>query len=314
MESITDHLMGNKKADVNDAGTTNPEVPAEPHVRAEVYRDNQNFGQTLNAALGQQQERDNTVLQRFEQTGTPLEIVGDGQPVRLSQVSDYVTAIDDQGKPHRFQNQPITKLPVDFSSIPEWREKQITAKTDDLIKKYTDGRTPSGWRDGKLSFNDFSSMMKDIGKMTDLTEVEKCRLWSDIRIKVQERDIPILDADEKEEMIDSWKGSWDPYHALITMNDGYHGDRLINMKPEDATKAILDHENGAEAAQMPAPRRWLWEGAYWIKGPNTGDINASEGQLKALRELRSQGTFSAYANEWTRQFVRTDIDQYGRKR
>jgi hypothetical protein len=33
-----------------------------------------------------------------------------------------------------------------------------------------------------------------------------------------------------------------------------------------------------------------------------------------LRELRGKGTFSAYAEEWTRQFVRPEIDEYGRPR
>lgn len=314
--------MGNKHNDVNDAGAADSEVAPDDHVRADLYRDNPGFGQTLTSALTEQMTRDNSLLKLYEdnQNAPPFEIVGAGQSARLaradhtSRPTEFITAYDDAGKPHRFQNQPIEKLPVDMSGIPDWRVKQISTKGDELIKKYTEGKTPDGNKDGKLSFNDIGNMMKDIGKMPDLTEVEKCRLWTDIRLKIQKNSVPILDADEKAEMIDSWKGSGDPYHALITMDDGYHGSRLINMEPEAASKAIQEHEHGAEAGQMPLVRGAIWKLAYNILGPNTGDINASEGQLKALRELRSKGTFSAYADEWTRQFVREDRDQYGRPR
>ncbi len=301
---------------------------------AQIYQNPKDFVSQLDTAAGAQVMKDSAVLNKIEGNATPFELVamadtpkpqsdGDkvvskveqnGKVVRehLKSGDDLVVAYDDKGKAHRFPDEKITKLPVDMKSIPDWRVKQITPEADKLIKKYTEPKLPDGSADGRLSFHDMSSMMKDIGKMDNLTEVEKCKLWSEVRIKMQKNDVTILDADEKSKMIDSWKGSDDPWHALITMDDGYHGNKLINMSEKDATAAIKDHENGGEADKMGFWRGLKWNAAKFALGVNTGDIEASEGQLRALRELRSKGTFSAYADEWTKQFVREDRDQYGR--
>ena len=68
---------------------------------------------------------------------------------------------------------------------------------------------------------------------------------------------------------------------------------------------------GVACVFAPALEETMFRGALLVYGINKGDVFASEGQLKALRKLRSKGSFSAYADEWTRQFVRTDRDQYG---
>lgn len=327
------------KGNVSDSGADAPKPAeaAEPKpVNVQVYENPKDFSSSLNSAVEKQGQHDGAILNRIEGTATPFQLVADAgsgsdrqaaktdsPPTRVVQDGkvvrertgrgdDVVIAYDDSGKAHRFTDTKISKLPVDFSSIPDWRVKQITAQTDGLLKKYTEPKMPNGQADGKLSFHDLSNIMKDIGKMDNLTEVEKCRLWSDVRVKMQSKEVPILDADETKKMIDSWKGSDDPWHALITMNDGYHGNRLINMSEKDASAAIQEHENGGEADKMGFLRGLMWRGAKTVYGVNTGDIEASEGQLRALRELRSKGTFSAYADEWTRQFVRQDRDQYGR--
>ena len=229
----------------------------------------------------------------------------DGKLVRERSATgnDTVIAYDKEGAPHRFEDKPIDKLPVDFSGIPEWRREQLTKQAGDLIKAYNEG-DPPGTGDGKVSFTDLSKMMKDVAARPDLTEVEKARLWSDVRIGLQKNDVTIDDSDEKPEMIDSWKGSGDPWHAIITLDDGYHGNRLINMNEKDASQAIQDHENGAEADKMPFPRNLIWRGAKAVLGVNTGDINASEGTLRALRAYRSGGTFQHYADAWEKEFVK----------
>ena len=223
----------------------------------------------------------------------------DGRPVRedMSSGPDVVIAYDDQGNAHRFPDDPITKLPVDFSGIPDWRAKQLDRGAQELIDKYY--ANPD---DQEMSFRDVANIMKDISQRNDLTEVEKTRMWSGVHHLMGSQDLSIDDSDEKPEMIDSWKGSWDPWHALIGMNDGYHADKLINMSPEDASTAIFEHEDSKEGDDSG----FTWKAARFLLGRNEGDINASEGQLKALRQLRDQGTFSAYAAEWERQFVRTD--------
>ncbi|MDZ4838124.1 MAG: hypothetical protein SGJ27_30445 [Candidatus Melainabacteria bacterium] len=341
-------MVSTNKGDVSDsaAGQVKPqadEIEGQP-VNVQVYQNPKDFASSLTTAVEKQDQKDGAILQRIEGGAAPFQLVADagfgkpqvdagadqaGKPVANDAVTsrveqdgkvvrertpggDVVLATDDKGKIHRFPDEKITKLPVDFKSIPDWRVKQITSQADGLIKNYTDPKMPNGRPDGKLSFHDMSSMMKDIGKMDNLTEVEKCRLWTEVRIKMQQKEVPILDADEKEKMIDSWKGSDDPWHALITMNDGYHGNHLINMSEKDASEAIKKHENGGEADKMGFVRGMMWKTAKTVLGVNTGDVEASEGQLRALRELRSKGTFSAYADEWTRQFVRNDRDQYGR--
>ncbi len=240
-------------------------------------------------------------------------VTKDGKVVREHKESgpDVVVAYDDQGNAHRYPDEKITSLPVDFSSIPDWRLKQMNETAYKLLENYAIGTTPIGGPDGMISFHDVANIMKDISKMDDLTEVEKCRLWSEVRNVMQEQGVPVLDADEQSEKIDSWKGSGDPWHALIVLNDGYHGNTLINMSPEDASQAIRNHEEGSETENMGWFDALKWKTAKFVLGTNTGDIEASEGQLRALRELRSQGTFAAYAAEWERQFVRTDRDQWG---
>lgn len=289
---------------VNDKVFDGKQEPqTENTVSSHVYSDREDFANTLRVAGAGQ--TDNHFMREFDGPG--------GGPIIEDKCQDrrVVVAHDEQGNEHRFPDQKITSLPVDFSGIPDWRLKEMNTDATSLIRNYLTEKTPTGGPDLMLSFHNISDIMKDISKMDKYTEVEKCRLWSEVRNLMQERGVNVLDSDEKSEMIDSWKGSGDPWHSLITLNDGYHADRLINMNPEDASKAIRDHEEGAETKDMPWYRAAVWNTAHFVLGTNTGDINASEGQLQALRALRNQGTFSAYADEWTRQFVRTDVDQWG---
>lgn len=313
----------------------NPAPSGDLQLGGDLRSNPKDFGTTLRVATAGQSGSDAATRAFDGQNGPPV-IVGDGAVCRdannngkndvISTVSqngkvvrekmecgvDNVVAYDDKGQAHRFPDNKITKLPVDFSGIPDWRLKQVNSQADGLISKYKDGLTPDGKKDGQISFNDISNIMKDIGKMENLTEVEKCRLWSEVRGKLG--GVSLLDKDEKPEMIDSWHGVKDPGHALIRMDDGYHGNFLINKTPEEATKAIQAHEDGSDDTKRSVTGEIAFRGALLVLGINKGDIYASEGQLKALRELRGKGTFSAYAEEWTRQFVRPEIDEYGRPR
>jgi hypothetical protein len=205
---------------------------------------------------------------------------------------DVVVAYDDAGQAQRFVDEPVTKLPVDFSAIPEWRGKQLDQGARDLVERYYGA-------DEKMSFQDVANIMKDISGRKDLTETEKCRLWTGVHHEMRKNDVSIDDSDENPAMVDSWKGSWDPWHAIVGLNDGYHADKLINMSPADASKEIFEHEDAKEGDDAGL----TWQTARFVLGINQGDINASEGQLKALRQLREQGSFSAYAKEWEKQFV-----------
>ncbi len=204
--------------------------------------------------------------------------------------------------------QLVTNLPADFSSIPEGRRREILGMAAELLKPYTNkadanNRDP----DGKVSFGEIGSIMDRIAKRPDLSELEKCRLWSDVRIGMGKMGLPIQDCDQVPKTIDSWHRT-DRGHALVTLDDGYHGNRLINMTPEQASKAIIDHENGADNGHYPLWKQIGWQGARLLRGINQGDVEASEGQLKALRALRETGMFADYAKEWKKQFVRSDVD------
>jgi hypothetical protein len=168
-----------------------------------------------------------------------------GRTVRehMSDGRDVVVAVDAAGQEHRLLDQPITKLPVDFSGIPEWRTQQLDKGAQELIDRY------AGKGDEELSFTDISNIMKDISHREDLTETEKCRLWTGVHHEMRSQDIDIADSDENPAMVDSWKGSWDPWHAVVGLNDGYHANELINMSPEDASKAIFQHEDAKEGDQ-----------------------------------------------------------------
>jgi hypothetical protein len=155
------------------------DTATENTVSLNVFADREDFGSTLlTAAAG---TNDSNALRRFDGQ--------DGGPV----------IVDDR------QRDKVTALPVDFSGIPEERLKQMNEDATQLIRNYLTEQTPTGGPDLSLSFN-------------NIADVEKCRLWSEVRNLMQERGVHILDADEKPEMIDSWKGSRDPWHALITLN------------------------------------------------------------------------------------------------
>ncbi len=205
--------------------------------------------------------------------------------------------------------QLVTQLPADFRSIPEGRRKEIAGMAGELLRPYTNKADANNRdADGKISFGEIGSIMDRIAKRPDLSELEKCRLWSDVRLGMGKMGLPIEDSDQVPKMIDSWHGAKDPWHALITLDDGYHGNRLINMTPEKATQAIIDHENGADNGHYPLWKQVGWQAAKIIRGVNQGDIESSEGQLKALRALRETGMFADYAKEWKKQFVRSKSD------
>lgn len=322
--------------DATDSRIVNPSPSGDADLGNTLRSNPMDFSATLKLAAGGQTGTDAATRQFDGQNGPPVivdsavcrDANNNGKNDVLSTVSqngkvvrekmecgpDNVVAYDDKGQAHRFPDQKITKLPVDFSGIPDWRLKQVNGQADGLINKYKDGLKPDGTKDREIGFNDISNIMKDIGKMENLTEVEKCRLWSEVKLRLGARGVPILDKDEKPEMVDSWHGKKDIGHALITMDDGYHGNFLINKTPEEATKAIQAHEDGSDDTKRSIVGEAMFHGALLVYGINKGDVYASEGQLRALRELRSKGTFSAYAEEWTRQFVRPEIDQYGKPR
>ena len=216
------------------------------------------------------------------------------RPVRekMSSGPDVVLAYDDQGNPHRFLDKKIEKLPPDFASVPEWRRQQLDRDANKMIDERC--------KDGTISFSQISDMMQEIAKRKDLTEVEKCSLFDLMEESVRRRHGATLEFDDRDEnpkMIDSWQGSEDPWHAFAPLSDPRH-NRLVNMPPEQASKEIFDFEDHEENSGI------TWKLARAVFGRNQGDIDASEGQLKAMRQLREKGTFQAYADEWDRQMVR----------
>lgn len=215
---------------------------------------------------------------------------------------DVVVAYDENGEAHRFKNEPIKEMPPKFDQVPEWRQKQLDDKAKEILDKYHTPEAP-----GEVPYMDFekvSDMQKDIASRQDMTETEKCLVYSKIQTTMREGGITVENWNEKPEMIDSWSGQSDPWHAIAAIDDRYH-NRLVNLTPEEATKAIHEQEDRTEGDMHPTlVGRTLWKIARRVYGINEGDVNASEGQLKCMRELREKGTFSAYADEWEKQFVK----------
>lgn len=228
---------------------------------------------------------------------------------------DVVIAYDDNGQAHEFKNEPIRQMPPDFASVPDWRQKQLDQQAEDLLEKYSaQGRDTE---DKSMDFQKVADMQKEIAQRPDLTETEKCLLYSKIQVTMQEQKVTVENWNEKPEMIDSWSGQRDPWHAIAPIDDRYH-NRLVNMTPEEASRAIQVQEDSTEGDMHDSIiDRAMWKTARAILGINQGDINASEGQLKCMRELREKGTFAAYANEWERQYVNKggvnprDVDPQG---
>lgn len=230
----------------------------------------------------------------------------DGRVVRerYAAGADIVIAYDDAGQPHRFQNEPIKQIPPDFSVVPEFRQKQLERGAEDLIAKYTSPDNNGEY--GRLDFQKIADMQKEIAQREDLTETEKCLLYTKAQEIMHDRPIPIENWNEKPEMIDSWSGASDPWHAVAPLDDRYH-NRLVNLSPEESSKAIQEQEDRTEGDMHDSwYKRVAWKVAREVFDINQGDINASEGQVKAMREMKEKGTFGAYAEEWERQYVDKD--------
>lgn len=185
---------------------------------------------------------------------------------------------------------PAVKLPADFSSIPPERQKQIGTMAQDMLK----GKS-------ETNFTEIGKMMDTIAARKDLSELEKMKLWTDVRSGLP--NLTIKNHDENPKMIDSWHGAKDPWHALLRLDDTYHAGKLINMSKADADKAILAHEDGTDDTKRTTTNQIMFNIALGVFGVNKGDVEASRGQLEALRALQRNGKFEDYANEWKKQFV-----------
>lgn len=220
---------------------------------------------------------------------------------KYSNGPDVVVAYDEKGEAHRFKNEPIKEMPPKFDDVPAWRQKQLDEKANEVFGKYYTSEAP-----GEAPYMDFekvADMQKDIAAREDLTETEKCLLYSKIQVNMREGGITVENWNEKPEMIDSWSGESDPWHAIAPIDDRYH-NRLLKLEPDAASKAIYEQEDHAEGDMHASLKdRILWKGARLVLGINQGDVNASEGQLKCMRELQNKGTFAAYAEEWEKQYV-----------
>lgn len=185
---------------------------------------------------------------------------------------------------------PAVKLPADFSSIPAERQKQIKTMAEDMLK----GKT-------ETNFTEIGKMMDNIAGRKDLSELEKMKLWTDVRTGLP--NLNIKNHDENPKMIDSWHGAKDPWHALLRLDDTYHAGKLINMSKADADKAIIAHEDGTDDTKRSPGKQLMFDIALKVFGINQGDVEASRGQLEALRALQRNGKFEDYATEWKKQFV-----------
>jgi hypothetical protein len=221
----------------------------------------------------------------------------------VCQSGPEVVAVDDKGVEHKFENKPIEKMPPNFDEIPQWRKDQLQQQSTEMLDKYAP--TDSYTQERSMDFQKVSDMQKEIANRQDLTETEKCQLYSNIQETMRETPIKVENWNEKPEMVDSWQGEKDPWHAIAGMDDKYH-NRLVNMTPEEATKTIKEQEDWKEGDMHSGIDKYKWKAARLALGVNDGDVTASEAQLKCMRAMRDKGTFAAYADEWEKQYVNKD--------
>lgn len=227
---------------------------------------------------------------KFEIAGLPAKDAGEQKKDAGDKEKDAGDKKKDAGDAKESEKPPAVKLPADFSSIPPERQKQIKTMAEDMLK----GKT-------ETNFTEIGKMMDNIAGRKDLSELEKMKLWTDVRSGLP--NLNIKNHDENPKMIDSWHGAKDPWHALLRLDDTYHAGKLINMSKADADKAILAHEDGTDDTKRSPTKQLMFDIALKVFGINQGDVEASRGQLEALRALQRNGKFEDYANEWKKQFV-----------
>lgn len=263
---------------------------------------NQSVENNSSCGEGEQKPGDDV---HADETPVSTETDDKGRVVREKYASgpDVVVAYDEKGEPHKFINEPIKEMPPSFKDVPEWRDKQLDKEAQAELDKYMNKTRNYMEPSGVMDYEKVADMQKEIAARQDLTETEKCLLYSKIQTTMRETPIKVENWNAKRETIDSWTGESDPWHAVAPIDDRYH-NRLVNMSPEESSKAIQEQEDYKEGDMHSSPITGAaWKVARWWYGVNTGDINASEGQVKCMRELKEKGTFSAYAEEWDKQFV-----------
>jgi hypothetical protein len=159
--------------------------------------------------------------------------------------------------------------------------------------------------DGTIDFREYGKLLFEIANQKDWTEPEKLYAWTRLNGDEGTR-YTISTEHSTEKTLDSFRGSWDPYHAFLKAGarDGYHGP-MFSMDEEDSSRLIEKHE----IEEMTAGN-WLRRTARWgaglvlggKDGINEGDIQASRAQAAALRQMRADG-FIGYATEWNKRFV-----------
>ncbi|MBI1266826.1 MAG: hypothetical protein GC193_05250 [Cryomorphaceae bacterium] len=237
------------------------------------------------------------------------ELILNGQVVRrrMSEGPDRVVAYDPQGRAHEFPDNPITSMPVALDQgIPQWRREQLDQRANYLLRSNIDTTRPGGHAGNRplnVDFRDVANIMDAVANAEDLTEREKARVFSTIVTDLRQSGKYKVSPDgAQEEVVDDWSRD-DVWHAIIRFDDGYHGDRLINLPRNEALQVINNREiEGGEAATLPFPRQILWRGAQQVLGPNQGDVVSSTRQLDSLDHYL-EGGFKAYARSWRANFV-----------
>ncbi|MBC8000527.1 MAG: hypothetical protein IAF58_21430 [Leptolyngbya sp.] len=236
------------------------------------------------------------------------EVVGtmilNGRVVRkdMSEGPDQVIWYDKQGNSHAVLDQRITRMPVDIhAGIHPEREEQLARKANDILYAGADRSNLHLNPKPIVGFNSVANMMDAVAGSADLTEREKCNVWSRIVGGLKSDKYYMTAKDANPAVVDSWLAG-DVWHAVIPMNDSYHGDRLINLPRDRAINAILNHELGGEANHLQGFTRLKWLAAQRLLGPNQGDIESSRRQLNALDVFLKDG-FSGYSWAWRRLFV-----------
>jgi len=159
--------------------------------------------------------------------------------------------------------------------------------------------------DGKVDFAEYGKILLQIANRKDWTEPEKLYAWTRLNGDEGSR-YSISTEHTNPKTLDSFRGGWDPYHAFLKAGarDGYHGP-MFSMDQEDANRVIEQHEKEEMTSGGWLRNSLRWGAGLMLGGKdgiNEGDVQASQAQAAALRQMRMDG-FIGYATEWNKRFV-----------
>lgn len=215
---------------------------------------------------------------------------------------------------------------ADFTLIPSARRADLRTKAwEEFVEVYAHGDTyrvhdiengiQRGYEDiPQLDFVDLRNIMRDLEGRTDMTDLEKAFVWSEIAdakgvggvLGYENARLHITNRGVQRDLIDSHSifgfggRAWNtPSHTVVPFHDPVHGFGAL----EPGRYIGYAYDSLPEAMERI-------EEAEAHFGGNPGDVNASIASTRAFhawRDAPEGQRFSAFADTWIREIVHPDF-------